>query len=42
MLKNPDYTQQREGIKSVEKEQEQLKKEGLDSLNKEKADKLEA
>ena len=42
MLKNPDYTQQREGVKAAEKESEQLKKEGLDRLQREKEEKLEA
>lgn len=42
MLKNPDYAQQREGIKNCEKEQEQLKKEGLDALDREKKAKIEA
>jgi len=31
---NPDYTQQREGIKAAEKENEQLKKDGLEALQR--------
>lgn len=41
MLKNPDYAKQREGIKKVENEQEQLKDQGLADLETEKQEKLD-
>lgn len=41
MLKNPDYEVQREQVRNVEKEHEQLKKAGLDNLEKEKQEKLD-
>lgn len=42
VLQNPDYSQQREGIKQAENEAEEDKKKGLAELNKEKLEKLEA
>lgn len=41
MLKNPDYAKQREGIKNVENEQEQLKDKGLADLETEKQEKID-
>ncbi len=41
-LKNPDYAEQREGVKLAEKESEHAKKEGLHKLEAEKANEIEA
>lgn len=42
VLKNPDYAMQREQVRNVEKEHEHLKKTGLDNLEKEKQERLDA
>ena len=42
MLKNPDYQAQREGIRAIEKESDESKRAGLDNLDIERLERIEA